>query len=130
MTEQSVQDDMTGLLNAIAAQDPDFKYELIVPVSAQQPNMPARAATAAEAPVVAELIAAHQRVTGKMPVVGAGHQIGATADTCHFKGVGITCVEYGPGFIPTWPMVDECVEVNQVVTAARALALTAAAIVA
>ena len=64
-----------------------------------------------------------------MPVVGAGHRIGATADTCHFKGVGITCVEYGPGFIPIWPMVDECVEVEQIVTATKALALTAARIV-
>jgi acetylornithine deacetylase/succinyl-diaminopimelate desuccinylase-like protein len=91
--------------------------------------MPAREATAVEEPVVAELIKAHQEVTGKLPVVGAGHRIGATADTCHFKGVGITCVEYGPGFIPTWPMVDECVEVEQIVIATKTLALTAARIV-
>ena len=126
MTEESVRDDMTHFLDGIAAQDPDFRYQLIVPVSAQQPNMPAREATALDVPVVAELIKAHQKVTGQMPVVGAGHRIGATADTCHFKGVGIKCVEYGPGFIPTWPMVDECVEVAQIVTATRALALTAA----
>ena len=130
MTEQSVRADMTRFLDALAARDPEFKYELIIPVSAQQPNMPAREATPAEAPVVAELIKAHERVTGTMPVVGAGHRIGATADTCHFKGVGIACVEYGPGFIPTWPMVDERVEVEQVVTAAKALAQPAAAIVA
>lgn len=130
MSEQSVRDDLTKFLDGLAAQDTDLKYELVVPVSAQQPNMPAREATPVEEPVVAELIEAHRQVTGKMPVVGAGHRIGATADTCHFKGVGITCVEYGPGFIPTWPMVDERVEVAQIVTAAKALALTSAAIVA
>ena len=129
MTEHSVREDMTTFLEGIAAQDPDFRYRLIVPVSPQQPNMPAREATSLDEPVVAELIKAHEEVTGKLPVVGAGHRIGATADTCHFKGVGITCVEYGPGFIPTWPMVDECVEVEQIVTATKALALTAARIV-
>jgi len=67
-------------------------------------------------------------VTGSDPVVGEGHRIGATADTCHFKGVGITCVEYGPGFIPIWPMVDECIDVEQIVTATQVLALTTAEI--
>jgi acetylornithine deacetylase/succinyl-diaminopimelate desuccinylase-like protein len=58
--------------------------------------------------------------------VGAGHRIGATADTCHFKGAGIECAEYGPGYIPIWPMVDECIEVEQIVTATQVLALAAA----
>lgn len=129
MTEAGVREGMSGFLDVFAGQHGDFKYRLIVPVSEQQPNMPAREATPVEEPVVAELIRAHQEVTGKKPIVGAGHRIGATADTCHFKGVGITCVEYGPGFIPTWPMVDECVEVEQVVIATKALALTAARIV-
>jgi acetylornithine deacetylase/succinyl-diaminopimelate desuccinylase-like protein len=76
--------------------------------------------------VVTKLIEAHRCVTGSDPVVGAGHRIGATADTCHFKGVGITCVEYGPGFIPIWPMVDECIEVDQIIKATQVLALTTA----
>ena len=78
--------------------------------------------------MVKELIAAHKRVTGDEPQVGAGHRIGATADTCHFKGVGVTCVEYGPGFIPVWPMVDERVSMDQIVTASKVLALTAGAL--
>ena len=126
MTEESVRADMTVLLDSIAADDPEFRYELIIPQSPQQPNMPARQATPVEAPVVDRLIRSHTAVTGRAPVVGAGHRMGATADTCHFKGVGITCVEYGPGFIPIWPMVDECVEVEQIVTATQVLALTAA----
>jgi acetylornithine deacetylase len=129
MSEASVREDLTAFLARIAAEDPDFRYRLLIPVSDQQPNMPAREATTLEEPVVAQLIEAHREVTGKMPVVGAGHRIGATADTCHFKGVGITCVEYGPGFIPTWPMVDECIAVEQIVIATKALALTAARIV-
>jgi acetylornithine deacetylase len=129
MTEASVVEDLTRFLDGIAAQDAEFRYRLIVPVSPQQPNMPAREATGLDVPVVAKIIEAHRQVTGTMPVVGAGHRIGATADTCHFKGVGIQCVEYGPGFIPTWPMVDECVEVEQIVTATKTLALTAADIV-
>ncbi|MBC8074797.1 MAG: M20/M25/M40 family metallo-hydrolase, partial [Chloroflexales bacterium] len=129
MSEESVREDMQALLDGIAAADADFHAELIIPLSAQQPNMPAREATAVDAPVVAELVAAHRRATGRAPVVGAGHRIGATADTCHFKGAGITCVEYGPGFIPIWPMVDERIEVAQIVAATQVLALTAARLV-
>jgi acetylornithine deacetylase/succinyl-diaminopimelate desuccinylase-like protein len=125
MTEESVRADMTRRLNQIAAADPNFHYELIIPQSESQPNMPAREATPIDSPVVARLIEAHRAVTGRDPVVGAGHRIGATADTCHFKGVGITCVEYGPGFIPIWPMVDERIETAQIVTATRVLAKTA-----
>jgi acetylornithine deacetylase len=128
MTEDSVREDMTALLDSIAASDPEFQYELIIPQSEKHSNMPAREATPVDAPVVAELIQAHTAITGKQPNVGAGHRIGATADTCHFKGVGITCVEYGPGFIPIWPMVDECIEVEQIITATKVLARTAAAI--
>lgn len=126
MSEDSVRADMHMLLEGIAAHDPEFKFELIIPQSSQQPNMPARAATPVDAPVVSKLIQAHEHVTGRVPSVGAGHRIGATADTCHFKGAGITCVEYGPGFIPIWPMVDECIEVEQIITATKVLALTAA----
>lgn len=126
MTEESVRADMTALLNSIAATDPEFQYELIIPQSPQQPNMPAQPATPVETPVIASLIRHHEQVTGKPPNVGAGHRMGATADTCHLKGVGIQCVEYGPGFIPIWPMVDECIEVAQIVTATQVLALTAA----
>lgn len=129
MTEASVREDMTRLLDRIAAADPEFAYELIIPQSSQQPNMPAREATPVDVPVVASLIRSHAAVTGQHPNVGAGHRIGATADTCHFKGVGIQCVEYGPGFIPIWPMVDERVEISQVVTATKVLALTAAELV-
>jgi acetylornithine deacetylase/succinyl-diaminopimelate desuccinylase-like protein len=128
MTEDSVREDMIRLLDGIAAANPGFQYELVIPQSAQQPNMPAREATPVEAPVVAQLIQAHRFITGAAPNVGAGHRAGATADTCHFKGVGITCVEYGPGFIPIWPMVDERIETAQVVTATKTLAVTAAAL--
>ncbi len=128
MTEDSVREDMGARLEQIKQADCEFEYELVIPQSDQQPNMPAREATAPDAPVVKELIAAHKQVTGSQPQVGAGHRIGATADTCHFKGAGVTCVEYGPGFIPTWPMVDECVCVDQVITATKVLALTAEAL--
>lgn len=129
MTEESVRGDMTALLDRIKASDSDFDYDLIIPQSPQQPNMPAQPATPEDTPVAQALINSHTAVTGDRPEVGAGHRIGATADTCHFKGVGITCVEYGPGFIPIWPMVDECIEVQQIVTASQVLALTAANLV-
>ena len=129
MTEDGVREDMQNLLEGITASDPEFKFELVIPMSAQQPNMPARDATPIESPLTQAVIAAHTRVTGKTPDVGAGHRIGATADTCHFKGVGIICIEYGPGFIPIWPMVDERIEVAQVVTATKVLALAAEALI-
>ncbi|MDQ3250310.1 MAG: M20/M25/M40 family metallo-hydrolase [Chloroflexota bacterium] len=125
MTEAGVRQDIAALLDTLVAEDPEFQYELIIPQSSQQPNMPARPATPPETPVVANLMRNHAEVTGQAPTVGAGHRMGATADTCHFKGVGIHCVEYGPGFIPVWPMVDECIEISQIVTATQVLALTA-----
>lgn len=128
MTEDSVREDLQRLLEGIAASDPDFHFELVVPMSAQQPNMPAREATPMDSPLTQAVVAAHTQVTGAAPVVGAGHRIGATADTCHFKGVGITCIEYGPGFIPIWPMVDERIETAQVVTATKTLTLVAESI--
>ena len=88
--------------------------------------MPARAATALDSPLTQSVIRSHVAVTGQEPDVGAGHRMGATADTCHFKGYGIECVEYGPGFIPTWPMVDECIDVEQIVTATKVLGLATA----
>ncbi len=126
MTEESVRSDIQALLDRMSADDPELHAELIVPQSPGQPNMPARDATPVEAPVVSHVVEAHRLVTGSDPVVGAGHRIGATADTCHFKGVGITCVEYGPGFIPIWPMVDECIETAQIVTATKVLGVAAA----
>ncbi len=128
MTETSAREDIQARLEQIRQADSDFDYELLIPQSDQQPNMPAREATPPEAPVVSELIAAHEQVTGRKPQVGAGHRIGATADTCHFKGAGITCVEYGPGFIPVWPMVDERVSIDQIRIATQSLALTAGAL--
>lgn len=125
MDDETVRADVRRLLDRLAAADPDLPADLIIPLSPQQPNMPARDATPVDAPVVRSVIEAHASVTGRAPVVGAGHRIGATADTCHFKGVGITCVEYGPGYIPTWPMVDERIEVEQIVTATKVLALVA-----
>lgn len=126
MTEETVREDMQALIDRIAADDPDFRAELIIPQSDQQPNMPARDATAAVDPLIRTLACMHERVTQAPATVGAGHRIGATADTCHFKGVGITCAEYGPGFIPIWPMVDECIDIRQIVWATEVLALTAA----
>jgi len=124
VTEESATRDLQALLERLRERDPEFAYELVVPQSDQQPNMPARAATSSAEPLVEELVRAHRFVVGEEPVVGAGHRIGATTDSSHFKGVGIRCVDYGPGFIPNWPMVDERVEVEQLVTATRVLALT------
>ena len=41
MTEDSVREDMTALLDSIQADDPDFRYELVIPQTEYQPNMPA-----------------------------------------------------------------------------------------
>ncbi len=126
MNEASVREDMTALLEQIRRDDPEFSHELVIPQSERHQSMPARAATSPDEPLVKALVSAHTKIHGKEPVIGAGHRIGATADTCHFKGAGITCVEYGPGYIPVWPMVDECIDIDQIVSATRTLALTAA----
>lgn len=125
MTEESAREDLQALLDRLHADDSTFVADLIVPQSATKPNMPAREATSSDSPLIRALVRAHEATTGDSPVIGAGHRIGATADTCHFKGVGITCVEYGPGYIPIWPMVDERIEVAQIITATQVLTTTA-----
>ena len=128
MSEEGVRADLHALLEGIRQEDPDLQFELVIPQSERHQSMPARAATAADEPLVQALVAAHAGVTGNSPNIGAGHRIGATADSCHFKGADITCVEYGPGYIPVWPMVDECIEIDQILSATQTLALTAATI--
>ncbi len=71
------------------------------------------------------VFALHPQMMGAVPVVGAGNRIGATTGTGHCKGLGITCIEYGPGFIPIWPVVDERIQTAQVVTATKTSTLVA-----
>ena len=101
MTEAGVRDDMRARLDQIKQADPEFEGTNSSSRKAtSSPTCPPAKPRLSTRRLVKALAHAHTHVTGAQPKIGAGHRIGATADTCHFKGVGISCVEYGPGFIP------------------------------
>jgi acetylornithine deacetylase/succinyl-diaminopimelate desuccinylase-like protein len=56
--------------------------------------------------------------------VGAGDRLGLASDAAHLRAAGIYALEYGPGKHPRWPMTDEHILIEDVVTAAQVLAET------
>jgi len=44
------------------------------------------------------------------------------------RQAGTIAIDYGPGFISVWPMIDERIEIEQIHQCAKVLALTAASL--
>lgn len=126
MTDESVKRDIERLLRKIAVEDPAFQATVRIPPSPHTPNMPARDETSRDAVIVKSIAKWHEHLCGKTAVLGAGDRKGATADTVHFKEAGIVSIEYGPGEVPVWPMVNERIRIADINVATRVLALTAA----
>ncbi len=67
----------------------------------------------------------HEHVLDRPASVGAGKRLGGASDAANLLAAGIPTVTYGPGAIDVWPMVDERSRIDDIVAAARVLALTA-----
>jgi acetylornithine deacetylase/succinyl-diaminopimelate desuccinylase-like protein len=70
----------------------------------------------------------HEHVTGKPPEVSAKPRIGAVGDGNLYGATGIPTILYGPGDIDIfeqWPTPNERVLIEDIVVAAKTMALTA-----
>jgi acetylornithine deacetylase len=132
ITSASLRDDLQRIADRLTKEDPRFSIELEVP-----PRDGQFAAWDWEPmridrgdPLVLALIAAHKRVTGEQPVVGAKPRLGAVGDASVLCAAGIKTAQYGPGAVSKqplgqWPTPDEKVLLSDLVTAAKVYALTA-----
>src|SRR5205085_7850592 len=126
VTQETVREDLEGLLRTLKAKDPELRATAEVP-AAPFIEWPAVASADSESPLVRALSRSHEKVVGAPPTVGAGSRLGAVSDKGHLVNGGIAdVVEYGPGLGDPWPLADERCAVADIVSAARVLALTAA----
>jgi acetylornithine deacetylase len=103
MTQEGVVADLRRCLDAVAAQDPDFQYELELPPAAYQAPWRAMALymppleLPKDHPLVKITAAHHTQVTGEITPVGV-HIPGshAGADSGHLWSHGIPSFNYGP----------------------------------
>jgi acetylornithine deacetylase len=117
MTVESVRADLDRLLARLAADDPDFRYEIEVPPQGfTEPFV-----VDPQSPVVRAARDAHHRVTGR-PAVDNRSLLTAASDASWLAHAGIPGVIYGPaGKYLSRP--DERVHVEDIVTAARVYAV-------
>jgi acetylornithine deacetylase len=129
LTIEAVNAKVVEMLEEIRAEDSEFRYEFEYPVNPRfrvggvvMPPM----GVSPNAEVVQILKENHKHVTGKYP-----KRIGAVPpysycgnDTAHLERAGIECCLYGPRGYPD--DVEKHVRIDEMVTCAKSLALTAA----
>lgn len=80
-----------------------------------------------DAPIVRSLEYWHTHVVGRPPIVGAEPRLGAVGDGNLLAQEGTQVVEYGPGSVDQftqWPTPNERISVEEIVVAAKSIALT------
>ena len=121
MTQQSLMYDFERYLDTLRARDP----QLQVAVSQIVYQRPYRIES--DAPIVRTLVDAACQVSGRMPTIADGLPASAyVTDSPDFMRNGIPTVVYGPGDWKVEP--DERIRIDDMLTAARVYALTAARI--
>jgi acetylornithine deacetylase len=131
MTSSSVKADIERALETLKADDPDFQYEIELPVPASykvntvvmEPfELPK------EAYILDAVLRQYQRVTGREPA-GVGTVLPGSYtgnDTCHLWAAGVPCLLYGPGGGSESATVpDEYTRISDMERVAQVLALTA-----
>jgi acetylornithine deacetylase len=126
-TINEINDRFKGILEEIASEDPEFRFEFEYPVNPRfrvggtvMPPM----GVSPDAEIVKMLKESHRQVTGEYP-----KRVGAVIprsycgnDTAHLAQAGIECCLYGPRGYPD--QVEKHVRIDEMVTCAEALALT------
>jgi len=122
--DDTVRLDLENLLARLKPELPGITWELLIPTPIGTTNFPALPAVPPEHPLAQSLIRSHALITGQPARVGAGDRLGLASDAAHLRAAGIYALEYGPGKHPRWPMTDEHILIEDVVTAAQVLAET------
>jgi acetylornithine deacetylase/succinyl-diaminopimelate desuccinylase-like protein len=131
MTRESVVADLDRVIAAVKEDVPNADLRLEVPPKSGKygPGWdwpPVKIEL--DDPLAQAMIAAHKRVTGEEPVVGAEPRLGAVGDASFLQPAGVKTVLYGPGDIrifKVWPTPDERVTLDELVVAAKVYALAA-----
>ena len=131
MTSESVREDIEASLDKVGADDPNFKYEIEMPLDPSY-----KAFTMIMEPfdlprdeyILQTVQRQHRTVTGREPdAVGAvppGSYSGD--DTTHLWRAGVPCLLYGPGgSYESATVPDEYTRIDDMHTVAQVLALTA-----
>jgi acetylornithine deacetylase len=131
-TAETVEEDVLASLDALAAQDPSFRYEIAHPLPAHYGALTVTMHPTdipLEEPLVASLLQHYREVVGRDP-----HNVGVSLpmsyagnDTAHLWRAGIPCVLFGPGGgwdeSPEEP--DQYISISEMVTVSKVMALTA-----
>jgi acetylornithine deacetylase len=132
MTVDGIVADIRRALDAVAARDPELRYEIELPPPARFKGRRRLVMDPLDVPIDAPIVQAvarsYRAVTGGEP-----HQIGTVLphsysadDTCHLWKAGIPCLLYGPATIRGNADEDDaCVLVSEMEKVTRVLAVTA-----
>lgn len=131
-TAQTVEEDIRAALDAVAAADPEFRYEIENPLPARYGALAVTMEPTDiphDAEIVQTVLRAYREVVGRDPRrVGASLPMSyAGNDTAHLWRAGIPCVLFGPagGWDERPDEPDQFVHVSEMATCARVLALSA-----
>ncbi len=131
-TAQTVEEDIRVSLDAIAADDSTFRYEIAHPLPAgygaltvtmEPTDIPL------DEPLIASLLGHYREVVGRDPLeIGVSLPMSyAGNDTAHLWRAGIPCVLFGPsgGWDKSPEEPDQYIRISEMVTVAKVMALTA-----
>jgi acetylornithine deacetylase len=131
-TAETIEEDIRASLDALAAEDPTFRYEIDNPLPAHY-----RALTVTmgptdiplDEPLVASVLLHYREIVGRDPLrVGVSLPMSyAGNDTAHLWRAGIPCLLFGPsgGWDESPEEPDQYILISEMVTVAKVMALSA-----
>jgi acetylornithine deacetylase len=128
----TVQEDIRVSLDALAADDPRFRYEIEQPVPAHYGALTVTMPPTdipLDQPLVASVLRHYREVVGRDPLrVGVSLPMSyAGNDTAHLWQAGIPCLLFGPsgGWDESPEETDQYISISEMETVAKVMALTA-----
>ncbi|MCA9880783.1 MAG: peptidase dimerization domain-containing protein, partial [Thermomicrobiales bacterium] len=132
MTAATVEEDVRAGLDALAAEDPTFRYEIEQPLPAKYGSLTVVMEPTdipLDHPFVGTVLSHYREVVGRDPrEVGVSLPMSyAGNDTAHLWRAGIPCVLFGPsgGWDESPEEPDQYIRISEMVTCAKVMALTA-----
>jgi hypothetical protein len=123
VTRETVERDLVAVLEALKSSHP----KLEVKVEMDPMDVPSMD-TPPNSPLVGALIESYRKAAGSEPLVGSRGRLGSVGDGQLFAAQGVPSVLFGPGsseIFDQWPTPNEKILLDDVVEAARVMALTA-----
>jgi acetylornithine deacetylase len=129
---ETVEEDIRASLDALAAEDPTFRYEIDNPLPAHYGALTVTMEPTdipLDEPLVASVLQHYREVVGRDPLrVGVSLPMSyAGNDTAHLWRAGIPCLLFGPsgGWDESPDEPDQYILISEMVTVAQVMALTA-----